>query len=119
MRLDKPGAALIPPSPTMLSATALQNGDTQVQWIRRSRDGWRWIDHVDAPLVEERELYQIVVTPGSGPERTYESQTTSWTYLAADRAADLASGATVITIKVTQLGTFAPSRAAQISLALT
>jgi hypothetical protein len=32
-----------------------------VHWVRRSREGWRWPDGIDAPLAEETELYRIEI----------------------------------------------------------
>jgi hypothetical protein len=116
--LNTPGAALVPPAPVMLKAISQTNGDILLQWIRRSRDGWRWLDSVDAPLAEEREAYRITVTPVGGISRSYESPSPSWTYLSAARAADQASGASGVNVAVAQLGTFGSSRLAEISIPL-
>lgn len=59
------GASVRPPSPVHLRARASGAG-LAIEWVRRSRAGWRWIDGVDAPLAEEREAYSVVVQPPDG-----------------------------------------------------
>ena len=46
------GHAMKPLAPVLLRSFPAATGDTLISWVRRSRDGWRWIDHVDAPLIE-------------------------------------------------------------------
>lgn len=38
------------------------DGGVLVEWVRQSRDGWRWRDTVDAPLSEEMERYRIFIS---------------------------------------------------------
>ncbi len=114
-----PGFALRPLSPTHLTATLQSNGDTQVTWVRRSRDGWRWVDGVDAPLAEETEAYVVTVTPSTHVPRTTQTDAPRWTYTAATRAADLAAGATGVTISVAQIGTAQTSRTTSLTLIYT
>ncbi|WP_375382375.1 phage tail protein [uncultured Sphingomonas sp.] len=54
------GASTCPPSPAWLRAERVAGG-VRLGWVRRSRAGWRWIDGVDAPLVEETESYRVTV----------------------------------------------------------
>ncbi|WP_010184833.1 phage tail protein [Sphingomonas sp. PAMC 26605] len=65
------GRSVVPPSPVQLVARELGTGDVAVSWVRRSRNGWRWIDGVDAPLGEEREAYRIVLEALDGGVRTF------------------------------------------------
>ncbi|OYY62917.1 phage tail protein [Sphingomonas sp. 28-62-11] len=71
------GASVRPPSPAHVRVR--ENGaDLSIDWVRRSRAGWRWIDGVDAPLGEESEAYSVDVHPpgGSGPLRIETTQPT-------------------------------------------
>jgi len=66
------GVSVRPPSPTHLRARVTDDG-LAIDWVRRSRAGWRWIDGVDAPLAEELEAYQIAVTRADGVEQRFET----------------------------------------------
>jgi len=105
------GVSVLPPSPVHLSATPQPNGDVALTWVRRSRGGWRWLDGADAPLVEERELYRVTITPAAGAARTIETATPSATVTAADRAAG------AVTVSVRQVGSYGESPAAAITIA--
>ena len=114
--LTNPGQAVMPIAPVQLRSKRLGGDDVRFNWVRRSRDGWRWVDTVDAPLAEEQERYRVVITPNGGTPRSVETATTSYVYDAAAQAAD---AATSVTISVVQLGTFGPSRATALTLTLT
>ncbi len=116
--LPHPGLAVRPPSPVHLTATMQTNGDTLMTWIRRSRDGWRWADGVDAPLAEETEAYVVRITPSNGQSRELYVTSATALYSAADRAADTTADAVSITIEVRQIGTLQPSLAATLFLPL-
>jgi len=118
-RLEHPGQALLPLPPAHATATALANGDTEIGWIRRSRNGWRWLDGADAPLVEEAERYRLILTPDTGPARTIEQSSSRFVYSAAERAGDRTSGATSLSVRICQLGSFGPSLPVTIPLSLT
>lgn len=60
------GASVLPPAPVHLTATTQDDGSTAISWVRRSRQGWHWIDGVDAPLVEESERYRMTVRTPDG-----------------------------------------------------
>ncbi len=105
-----PNASLLPLSPVHLRTELLANGDTQLSWTRRSRDGWSWLDGVDAPLAEESETYVITVTPDAGSAREVVTFTTTYAFAAADKAADMAGGAAAIKFAISQRGTFGASR---------
>lgn len=60
------GASVRPPSPAHLCAR--RDGTLlTIEWVRRSRAGWRWIDGVDSPVAEEGEHYVIDVAVGGAP----------------------------------------------------
>lgn len=108
------GESIRPPAPTHLVAHRRADGGVDLQWIRRSRSGWRWIDLVDAPLGEEREAYVMTITPAAGAQRTIELEEPAYHYAADVVAADLAIGP--VSISVAQRGSLAMSRAAAITL---
>ncbi|MBL0116518.1 MAG: hypothetical protein IPP45_14625 [Sphingomonadales bacterium] len=109
----------MPLAPVHLRADLLDNGDTEIRWVRRSRAGWRWLDGVDAPLAEETERYRIAMMPDGLQRRVFEHPETRFTYSASDRAADRASGATAMVVEICQMGSFGLSRPATITLFLT
>ena len=109
------GAAVRPLAPVALTATVAA-GDLAVNWQRRSRDGWRWRDAVDVPIAEESERYRVTKVVTGRPDLIVETTVPSWTYLATERAADLASGAATATISVVQIGALGVSRAATMTV---
>lgn len=58
--------SVTPPCPVHLRLVRDEAG-ARLEWVRRSRTGWRWDDHVDAPLGEEREAYLLSATPPVTP----------------------------------------------------
>jgi hypothetical protein len=107
------GASLQPPSPVHLRAEETPDGDLLIQWVRRSRQGWAWLGGSDTPLGEERELYRLEIA-GDGFVRTVAPGEALYLYSAAQRLDDGAAGP--IQISVAQIGTFAPSRPAHLTL---
>lgn len=80
-------------------------GDLAVSWQRRTRLSYRYGGPLgdSVPLGESVELYRIRVYDGSTLVRTASASSPSYTYLAADAAADGFSPGEVATIVVTQL----------------
>jgi hypothetical protein len=108
------GEALKPPSPVHLRAWIDGSGDLNCSWVRRSRLGWDWLDGVEAPLGCAQEAYRITVE-GSAASISSES-IVPWTQFSAAQLADLGSGTVEVT--VAQLGDFAPSRPASLSITI-
>lgn len=106
------GEALRPPAPVHLAAERLGNGDIRLSWVRRSRAGWSWPSGSDTPLGEEAESYRVDIS-GDGFARSLTVAQGACLYTAAEQVADGASGP--ILFAVTQIGTYAPSRAATLS----
>lgn len=77
--------------------------------MRRSRNGWRWIDRVDAPLGEEREAYRVLLRQSDGTVRTVMTEAPTIVVARADRA----DGAAV---HVSQIGAMGDSEEATLSL---
>ncbi len=117
-RINDPRRALLPLMPSHVVGSRGNDGSLTFRWKRKSREGWRWIDGVDAPLAEERELYRLVATPNIGTEIASESALSEWTLSNTARAAMVSQGATIVTLKVQQIGTFGVSPDASITFPL-
>jgi hypothetical protein len=104
--------ALRPPTPVHLRALWVGD-DLKIDWVRRSRQGWNWQSGTDAPLGEQEEAYLLQIS-GSGALRRTTLSRPGFVYTAAQRAFDGHAGS--FTVSVEQMGTFARSRAAQISV---
>lgn len=109
------GAAIRPLSPTHLTVQA-SGGDLAISWVRRSREGWRWVDGVDAPLGEEIERYRVTKVAAGRADLITEVSTSGWIYVATERAADQAAGATSASISVVQVGALGLSRPTSITV---
>ena len=107
-----PGQALMPIAPAHLRGALLSDGRISLSWVRRSRDGWRWIDSVDAPLAEEVERYALTITPDSGLAEQIETTASPHLYSPPP-------GATSVTVSIVQIGTFGQSRPATLTVNLT
>ena len=95
------GRSVRPLSPARLDVAVTPLGDMRITWVRRSRDGFAWIDGADTPLAEEREAYRLTI--GSGPNaRIIESTVSAATYLHAERLSD--GFASPLAVEVRQLG---------------
>ncbi|MBK5265124.1 MAG: hypothetical protein JJE34_07820, partial [Alphaproteobacteria bacterium] len=112
------GNALRPPSPVHLQTALDGAGDRSVTWVRRSRTGWTWDDHIDAPLDEEFERYRLRILAGSTVVRTVETSTPMFLYSAAMAATDEAAGGSVLTLEVVQIGARGISRPLSCPIAL-
>ena len=103
------GTSIVPPSPVHLRWRETGDGDAAVQWMRRGRSGWRWIDSVDVPLGEEQERYRITLSRGDGTVRTLETDAPALSVAAADRA-----GGVVLAVR--QVGAHGESPTAEIAI---
>jgi hypothetical protein len=82
------GNALRPLSPVHGRQSLLANGDRVIKWIRRSRNGFDWLDAIDVPLGEATELYRLTIKVGTTVQRTLDVAQPTWTYSASQQAAD-------------------------------
>ena len=108
------GETLRPPSPVHLTSARRADGGLDIHWVRRSRSGWGWLDSIDTPLGETVELYRVRVTGTAGAIEIQRSVTTA-SLNAAEVAALGVGGATVT---VSQIGDFAVSREAALTILL-
>ena len=109
------GEAVTPVAPVHLRAVADGSGGWNLSWVRRSRNGWRWISGADVPLGEESERYELRVLADGALMRRVETTSPSWAY---DADAFDADGGGALTIEVRQIGSFALGRPTRIVLPL-
>ena len=112
------GTALKPPSPVHLSVFQESGGGRIIRWTRRSRAGWIWTDHVDAPLGEEFERYRLRVLAGGTVLRETETAVPEFPYSAAMAGQDVAAGGSLLTIEVCQIGALGVSEPLMRSIAI-
>ncbi|HVM38093.1 MAG TPA: phage tail protein [Sphingomicrobium sp.] len=106
--------AVRPLSPVHLAAASDGAGGIVVRWVRRSRTGWGWVDEVDVPLGEAREMYRVTIEGSAGRIET-ETQASVLTLGPGEVTSIGPGGATV---SVRQIGDFAASRPALLSINL-
>jgi hypothetical protein len=83
-----------------------------ISWTRRSRRGFAWIDGTDAPLGETREQYSVAI---SGSLGTVEL-TSVEPNLTVPAATAASVGPGLASIAVRQIGDFAASRPAELTI---
>lgn len=110
--IEDAGATLRPLSPVHGKAVQHSDGAITLDWVRRARGAWLWLDGVDAPLNEEAERWEITVGDPEAPLLRW--QTTESTLLATgEQIAALPAGAPRY-FAVRQIGRNANSIAARI-----
>ena len=103
-----------PVSPVGLEAALDASGNLSLDWTRRSRRGFAWIDGIDAPVGESTEQYQVTIR---GAQAAIEFQT-AVPMLDVSAAELVQAGSGSITIEVQQLGDSAASHAAELTLTI-
>lgn len=99
------GRAMKPLAPAHLAGyrAAGPGADLEIAWVRRSRLDATWRDLVDAPIGEERELYQTDILNGVTVVRTVETSAPGFTYTAAQQTADFGAPPATVTLNVYQI----------------
>jgi len=108
------GDAMRLPSPVRLTAKRDAAGNIHCAWVRRSSQGWSWLDNVDAPLGCSTETYRVTLT-GAAAAIQVESSNADVDFPAAQVAA---LGAGEVEITVEQVGDLAVSRPATLSITI-
>ncbi len=67
------GLTTRPLAPAHGSVVWQADGSALLQWIRRSRGFWRWLDGVEAPLGEPSELWEVAFGPDSNPTQVWQT----------------------------------------------
>ena len=108
------GEALRPPAPVHFAGGLDSSGNLSLDWIRRSRNGWAWLDEVDVPLGESTEQYRVTIAGSAGLVEAVSLVPN----IAIPASALAAAGAGAAIVEVRQVGDFAASRPASISIIL-
>jgi hypothetical protein len=112
--IDFLAEGLRPPSPVNLKAGYQATGDLELSWTRRSRQGFAWLDGVDAPIGEAREQYSVVIIGSIGSIEL--AADAPELIIPAPTVAGLGVGSA--SIEVRQIGDLAASRAAKITITI-
>jgi hypothetical protein len=108
--LANAGLGRKPPAPVHARSTEVADGALLLQWTRRARGAWGWLDGVDTPLVEEREAYRVGLGPVEAPFAEWKVSEPEMRLDGATRAA-LAAAYPGTSLWVRQIGQFAQSDA--------
>ncbi len=95
---------LRPLAPSHVTGSRNSGADITLSWKRRARKDSEWLDHIDVPLDEPVELYDIEIMNGSNVVRSFLNQTASLVaYMAAQQIADFGSVQSAVTVRIYQL----------------
>ena len=111
VRRTAAGEGLRPPAPSKLR-TRREGTSLRVEWTRRSRAGWGWIDGTDAPIGEAVKEYRVTLRQGD----KVESWTSSSPGLSISAEQRSAFDEGTATLCVVQVGDRAVSREAAIEI---
>ena len=107
------GEGVRPTSPVNISAE-MEGGDLLLSWTRRSRQGFAWVDEIDAPIGESTEQYATTLTGVATQIELTSNQ--PGTTVGPGTLTTLGTGP--VSIVVRQVGDFAASHPAQTSITL-
>lgn len=108
------GECVRPLSPVGFGAALQPDGSLALSWTRRSRQGFAWLDEIDAPIGESLERYSVVLSGTAGSLDITCDRTSI--AVGADELAALGAGPASIAVR--QVGDFGMSRPAQASITL-
>ncbi len=86
----------------------MPGGRIRLGWVRRSREGWRWLDLVDAPLGEEFERYRVTAGNAAVPA-TWDTPKPTLELPEAQVAEWSAQGLATLECSIVQIGRLAAS----------
>ncbi len=89
-------------------AVSLPSGAIRLEWTRRARGAWAWLDAVEAPLHEETEQYDVIVGTPDQPIALWTVSTPSFEIPAAT-ATDLIATYPGTPVSVRQRGSYSVS----------
>jgi len=102
-----------PLAPVHTCVSAAADGSLELNWVRRARGAWQWLDGVDVPLQEEAEAYVVGFGFVDSPIATWRTDTPSLV-VSASRVSELRSQLPIGEFWVMQVGTYSYSSAAHI-----
>ena len=103
--------SVMPLQPCGLSAKFETSGNLTLEWTRRSRGGFAWLDEVEVPLGENREQYRVMLVGAASSLEILTGEPTL--VVTPSELAPLGTGPA--TVEVRQLGDSAASRPAQLT----
>lgn len=107
------GEAMRPPSPVDLLAEIASDGALTISWTRRSRLAFSWPEGAEVPLGESSERYRLTLLGSAGTMNLETAETR------ATVPGDTLGGMSgTLTISVVQVGDFAESRPATVSVTM-
>jgi hypothetical protein len=71
--LTNPGLTRRPLTPVHGRAMENADGSLLLEWCRRSRGSWRWLDGVEVPLNEQTERYLVGIGDSEAPDLRWET----------------------------------------------
>jgi hypothetical protein len=71
--LINPGLTRRPLTPVHGRAIEKPDGSFALEWCRRSRGSWAWLDGVEVPLSEQTETYLVGLGDSEAPELRWET----------------------------------------------
>lgn len=94
------GLASCPPSPVHPRVRWRADGGLDLAWTRRARGVWTWPDRIDAPLNEEREVYDVLAGPDAAPLRRWSADVPALSLARAElEALRVAAPGAVLTVR--------------------
>lgn len=97
------GLTLRPLAPVHGRAMTTPDGGMLLNWIRRGRGAWLWLDEVDTPLNEATELWEIGFGPLQNPILLWQTPSATLE-IAPAMAADLRAGSNEHVFAIRQVG---------------
>lgn len=97
---------LKPLSPVHLKSRRDDNGNIHITWVRRARTDNDWRDHVDVPLDEQIEAYEIDIIKNKRTIRTIITNVPFTTYTHTQQHSDFGSRADHVDICVYQISQY-------------
>lgn len=97
------GLGLRPLSPVHGRAQRLSGGGWRLDWVRRARGGWEWLDEMDLLLNEPQELWQVAYGSGTVPAFVWNTTQPSLE-LSPDQVVSLGAVTSAHCFNVRQIG---------------
>lgn len=94
--------ALRPYAPVHVTGERDGSGHLTLRWVRRARVGGSWRDHVDVPLSEAAQAYEIDILHGSQVVRVLTSATPEAHYSVAEQMADFGALQAAVHVRIYQ-----------------
>jgi len=94
---------LRPLAPAHLRARRDAAGDVRLTWVRRSRQGFDWVDGADAPLAEEAEQYDVRILANGAMRRQWRVALPEAVYTQTQQIEDFGAPPASFEVQVAQV----------------